>query len=266
MLHCHFGRLATAICRVVLALSLLAFTSLTTYASVTDVTSFTSVTVRAGDTLDVYFHASEFMNSFPSSWNPSLPFAVNVFGLTSFAAGQPLSAFAFDGWVQTPGASISIPFPNNPLPVTPGTINSGQTYPINILGNASPAVLIPSALQPALFGADGSAETVIHLVYVGTAPFTFEGNGVPPLQGTEMGHGVNGGLLTAYVEINLTINGQPATSGSVGNVDQVLLTTVPEPSSIILATVGFLPFALRRRLSVITTNKAKSRKRCILEG
>ena len=80
------------------------------------------------------------------------------------------------------------------------------------------------------------------------APFTFEGNGVPPLQGTEMGHGVNVGLLTAYVEINLTIDGQAATSGSVGNVDQVLLTTVPEPSSIILATVGILPLALRRRL------------------
>lgn len=210
-----------------------------------DVTDLSTVTVNPGDTIDVYFNAAEFMNSLPAAWNPSLPVAVGIFGLTSYGVGQSLSDFLFNAWVQSPTAPISIPFPDNPLPVVAGNINSGQNYPVSVLSSGL-AVPIPSGLASSLFGADGTSEALVHLEYVGDAPFVFEGANVPPLEGTEMGHGAFGGLLSVDLEVNITYNGQSGTSSAVGNVDQILLTTVPEPRSLTLALVVLLAFFFRK--------------------
>lgn len=223
--------------------------------AVIDVTAATSLTIQTGDVLDVYFHASDFMDDFPVEYQPSLPVAFTMYGLTSFAVGQALSGFTFNAWMQSSNQAFSIPFPTNPILPSASTVNSGATYDINAFFGGWVPVSGPS--QVGLFGNDGSQEARLHVEYTGAQPFTFEMVNVPPFNGIQMGDGPGGGMLTVGLRVDLTINGNPGSSSAIGLADRVELTQAPEPGAASLLIVGSLFLLHRKKRSEARTYLAR---------
>lgn len=202
-----------------------------------EVTESSSVTLQPGDALDIYFRLSTVYATLPSNWVPSLPHQFWQHSYSTFAVGQPLDAFSFSMSLQSADGSISIPYSQSVLPVGVGSVSSASgTWPITVI---SYSVLgsIPLADRAALFASD---QVRLHLDYIGTAPFTFEAVGIPSLAGATMSSGPFGGMLTAGIGLEVSIDGQPSSTGNIGFGDSILLTPVPEPSFLSLGICGAL--------------------------